>query len=52
MDFIIRCDGCYDWIEGDNISYTILSHSIVNGRDLFKCSFTGSENLLKALRGA
>jgi hypothetical protein len=45
----IRYDGKYDWIEGDARSYTVVSHIVVNGQDLFKFSFTGAANLLKAL---
>lgn len=49
---LIRYDGRYDWVEGDGRSYTIMSHTVVNGRDLYKCSFTGAQNLLAVLKGA
>lgn len=50
----VRYDGKYDWINdrgGDGRSYTIVSHTVVNGRDLFKASFTGAVVLLKVLKG-
>lgn len=48
----LRYDGRYDWMGGDGRAYTIMSHTVVNGRDLFKCSFTGATNLMNVLKGA
>lgn len=47
----IRFDGRYDWIKGDGRSYTVLSHTVVNGRDLHKATFTGAKVLLAVLKG-
>lgn len=50
----VRYDGRYEGLAGleDARSYTIVSHIIINGQDLFKFSFTGAKNLLNALKGA
>jgi hypothetical protein len=53
MEIKLRYDGRYEGLEelGDMRSYTIRSHTIVNGRDLFNCTYTGAKNLMAVLRG-
>lgn len=40
MPTLLRYDGKYSWIPGENRSWTILSHFVdANGQDRFKGSF-------------
>lgn len=50
----LRYDGKYDkeMFPLDGRSWTVRSHTVVNGRDLFGATFTGAVELLAVLRGA
>lgn len=48
MSVKLRYDGIYDWCEGDNIAFTVMSHFIgADGRDYYQTSWTGVEPLLR-----
>lgn len=52
MGVSVRNDGEYpDSGLEDARSFTIMSHVVVNGRDLYQCSFTGMDNLINVLKG-
>jgi hypothetical protein len=46
---LVRFDGIYADLEGDNLSFTFLSHFVGTGnRDYFKTSWIGINGLLRS----
>lgn len=52
VTLLLRYDGRWDWVEGENRQWTIVSHFVdANGHDRYKGSF-GLDSILRFAKGA